>query len=346
MRKDRYSGYRGRLSATDWLRRIAAVLAVLVVLVGGGLIAGQKFIVYTDGGLRVDLPFDREDASEEELGEITVVVEQPQPEPAPPVEEPEPPLRAIVLGVDSLLNGTALQQVQAAGANAVVLNMKDDSGKLAYTSGSALAAEVGANTPAEGLEQALAALSEADIRLIARVSCFRDHKLASNRSYAIDTKSGRRWVDSRSVRWSNPAKPGVAGYLMDIAKELSDLGFDEVLLDNWGYPAQGDGRLDYIRQGESYIPARLEMLVGAFLSQMQAVLEEGECTLSLYCKAGTLTVLPDQSGRTLAQMGRINGRIWMENPAEGTLLPQQSQMVQLVTAFAQDNAAHQAIWTI
>ena len=351
MRRNRYGGYRGRSSAGNWLRRIAIVLGVLVVLAGGGLLAGQRYIIYTDNGLRLDLPFSWQNPSEDELNDITVVVEpeepaQSQPE-EPPVEQTELPLRAIVLGMDHLLQGTALEQIQAAGANAVVLDMKQDNGRLGYASSNGLAAEIGANSAAEAVNQAIQTLAQEDIRLIARVSCFRDHRLAERKDYAIETNPGRRWCDLDGVRWSNPAKPAVREYLVGIMKELAALGFDEILLDHWGYPSRKEGHLEYIKKGEFYDPEQVETVIAGVLDQLQTALEGSQTKLSLYCRDGVLQGFPDKTGRTLEQLKGISGRVWLENPQAAAQFLQQAGVehpqVKIVSDFIQEDTEHQAV---
>lgn len=56
-----YGGYRGRRTLTDILKIIAIVLGVVVVLVLAGLFLAQDYIVYTDEGLRLELPFLQEE---------------------------------------------------------------------------------------------------------------------------------------------------------------------------------------------------------------------------------------------------------------------------------------------
>ena len=56
-RKMDYSSYRGRKTFTDILRIIAVVLLILVVLGGGLLLFGQRYLVYRDGGVTLELPF-------------------------------------------------------------------------------------------------------------------------------------------------------------------------------------------------------------------------------------------------------------------------------------------------
>lgn len=64
MARRRYSGYHGRTTVQDVLRLVAALLAVLLVLAAVALMFGQRYIVYTDDGVRLELPFfRREEAS-------------------------------------------------------------------------------------------------------------------------------------------------------------------------------------------------------------------------------------------------------------------------------------------
>ena len=75
-RSSNFGGYRGRRTLTDILRIIAVVLAVAVALLLAGLFVLQDYLVYTDDGLRVELPFFQEEPSSGENtldpGSITV----------------------------------------------------------------------------------------------------------------------------------------------------------------------------------------------------------------------------------------------------------------------------------
>ena len=346
-----YGTYRGRATATDWLRTAAAVLFVLVLLAGAGLMFGQKYIIYTDNGLRLDLPFLREDTPEqpeEDLGDVTVVVEPQEPE--VPVEPPKPPLRAVALPLASVMDGTALEQARAQEANAIVLDMKDDLGRLGYVSALSQAAHAGANVQGAEINEAIRALAAEDITLIARVSCFRDRLLAGDVTYAIESNSGKRWIDYESVRWSNPAKEGVRSYLTQIAGELAALGFDEIVLEHWGYPNAQEGQLGYIKKGAHYDPEQLDSVITQFLGEMQDALEETETVLSLRGPAAVLEGAQDQSGCTLEQLAGLEGRIWLENPQgaltalEGAGMEQaEEHMVSLVSTLEDGVECHQAV---
>lgn len=54
-----YNGYRGRTAVRDVFRLILVLLIVLLVLAAAGLMIAQRYIVYTDDGVRLELPFFR-----------------------------------------------------------------------------------------------------------------------------------------------------------------------------------------------------------------------------------------------------------------------------------------------
>ena len=137
-------GYRGRRTITDILKLIAIALAVIVVLVLAGLFYLQKYLVYTDEGVRLELPpilqmFRREgkepdaSASLPDPGDISVVIDSGSGTGQPPAE-PEKPSLAIQLPVEDVLNGTAAAKLEEAGADTLILEMKAPDGKLAWYS--------------------------------------------------------------------------------------------------------------------------------------------------------------------------------------------------------------------
>ena len=61
MRRRQHSSYRGRSGIKSTLSVVLAVTLVLVALVAAGLIFGQRYIVYTDERVRLELPFFQRD---------------------------------------------------------------------------------------------------------------------------------------------------------------------------------------------------------------------------------------------------------------------------------------------
>ena len=71
-----YRSYHGRKTATDWLKWIALILAILAALAVAALLWGQKYFNYTDEGLKLTLPFfQQESPKPADPGQVDVVIE-------------------------------------------------------------------------------------------------------------------------------------------------------------------------------------------------------------------------------------------------------------------------------
>ena len=104
-----------------------------------------------------------------------------------------------------------------------------------------------------------------------------------------------------------------------ICTELARLGFDEILLDNSGYPTAG--KLGYIKKGPAYDESQFESVISAFYRQIKAALADyPEVTLSIRTDGTVLTEgSAPLSGQSTAGMLENAGRIWAdlgETPAE------------------------------
>lgn len=108
-----YRSYHGRKTATDWLKWIALILAILAALAVAALLWGQKYFNYTDEGLKLTLPFfQQESPKPADPGQVDVVIEE-EPEPkedaSQPVEPPKPEeaTAAAAVPLSALLDGSA-----------------------------------------------------------------------------------------------------------------------------------------------------------------------------------------------------------------------------------------------
>jgi hypothetical protein len=61
----------------------------------------------------------------------------------------------------------------------------------------------------------------------------------------IDTLTGEQWVDKQGLGWTNPYNQTVWVYNIALARELAELGFDEIQFDYIRFPSDGD--LSHIR---------------------------------------------------------------------------------------------------
>lgn len=142
--------------------------------------------------------------------------------------------------------GNSLEQlirlVNDTELNAMVIDVKNDSGQITYDSQVALANEIGSDdtNPIADIRALLKRLKDNNIYTIARVVVFKDPYLSSARNdLAMQTKSGAVWRDKKGVAWVDPYHPAVQAYNLDVAKEAAKLGFDEIQFDYVRFPENG-----------------------------------------------------------------------------------------------------------
>ena len=320
-----YGSYRGRSAGKRFAKFLGILLIILVVL---GLAAGaylQQFLIISDEGVRLELPFTPSPTRPELTPESTpatetvdtpvIVTPEPTPEPTP---TPEPVGYApILLPTEALYDGSALARMEEAGADSVLFDMKADNGMFSYLSALDNAVNGGLNPDDTSRNAAIRALNETEgLYTIARMSCFKDHGLILyDYDLAIHTNSGYRWTDPDGVRWSSPTNPDVREYLTAVCVELAQLGFDEILLDNAGYPNQGN--LHYIKKGEAYDASRFSEVIDGFYAQIALALTDYDVTLSVVATAEALAGTDTLTGQTPENLARFD-RTWTRDES-GTL---------------------------
>ena len=124
---------------------------------------------------------------------------------------------------------------------AVLLELKTGTGNFCYKS-SLPNAPVSSKVDEEAMEGLIKYLAKADYYTIAAVPAFRDRAYGlKNTSYGIHHSSGRYlWAGDDKCYWLDPAKNGTRSWLVSIAAELRDLGFDEVVFTDFNFPPTED----------------------------------------------------------------------------------------------------------
>lgn len=142
--------------------------------------------------------------------------------------------------------------------NAVVVDVKNDFGKVTYPSAVKQVQEIGADSsPIIGqLKEQLAELKTENIYTIARIVVFKDPALAAAiPDYAIHHKNGDVWFDPKGIAWVDPFREEVWDYNIALAKEAVSLGFDEIQFDYVRFPenaAKVDQQVQYHKTGPKY----------------------------------------------------------------------------------------------
>lgn len=132
--------------------------------------------------------------------------------------------------------------------NAVVINVKNDGGRVSFDADVKTVKEIGAyNRAFKDLADVVLELKENNIYTIARIVTFKDPYLAEKRpDLAIKDKNGKvlriRVSKNKTQAWVNPYNRDVWKYNVDLAKEAVKLGFEEIQFDYIRFSSSRDMR--------------------------------------------------------------------------------------------------------
>ena len=324
-----YQEYHGRGSGRSVLIFIIVLLAVLLIIGVVFMFVMGDYIKYTATGIEIDWPWRNQEPSAPPVFSDPVVIETedlvvtvgptseptsgpssgPTSEPTDPPAQYEP-LAAVTVTTDQLRFGSAAQAVTNAGGNALVVEMKAITGKLAWQSQTELAISLNVNAANNGVADAIRELAQSgDLYLVARVHCFRDRSLANARIGALTTNGGRIWYDFYGASWSSPANRQAADYLSALCLELAEMGFDEILLDDAGYPCEGE--VNALATNDNR-PMDRTAPVSDFLQRLAGELEEKDVRLSVYAYDKLTAGDEVYSGMTADLLARNADRVWLD----------------------------------
>ncbi len=126
--------------------------------------------------------------------------------------------------------------------NAVVIDIKDYTGKISFPVEDPLLVEIGsAEKRIPDVKKFISELHERNVYVIGRISSFQDSYLIDiYPDSAVKNKSGGIWKDFKGVKWLDAGSEKVWEYLVAIGRESYALGFDELNFDYIRYPSDGN----------------------------------------------------------------------------------------------------------
>ena len=153
------------------------------------------------------------------------------PPPITHIRTPEP-LRAIYITACTASSRKnrerVLSVVTGTEINAMVIDIKDYSGTLAYASTS-IPINYGGGCRIIDLPRFIQELHEKGIYAIARITVFQDPVYANqNPSVAVKNKNNTDivWKDAKGLSYIDPGAPSYWDYIIKIGKEAYSIGFD------------------------------------------------------------------------------------------------------------------------
>lgn len=328
-----YQSYRGRRKKRG---SGLVILLVLVLLAACAFIFLQNYVTYADdGSWYIDLPFFRgesttpeetQDGGEELQQEVNVVIDQPDEEEE--TDEPPEPVyeeRRLVELTQLPGDGAALRaSLEQAGANGFVYPVRDNTGRVFYTSAASIRSAVADG--AAGAETLTELCGQEGVISVARFNCFHDSYYAwtNMESAGICQSTGYIWYDNLSYHWLDPDKQAARDYVISLALECAEMGFDELLLEDMCYPASGKlEKIDYSGNSMGKTDALAE-----FLTELRKALEPYGTKVSLLLDERLLAAQGDEayvsaSGLELARLlplvDAVYARVEDESAASGVL---------------------------
>jgi hypothetical protein len=234
----------------------------------------------------------------------------PEPPPAPkPLANPPESIKAVYFTgwsaglkrrVDYLVDLSKTTAV-----NAVVIDIKDYSGFIAYRIGMPEANKYGAvRVMFRDIDGLVDRLHREGIYVIARITCFQDPVLAAARpDLAVHRLSkmpqDRRgpltkeslWLDRKGLAWIDPASRPAWDYLVSIAKDALGHGVDEVNFDYIRFPSDGNLKDMYTPNWDGKTPKH--EVIRSFFHYLRHELPDARISADLF---GLATVNTDDLG--------------------------------------------------
>jgi hypothetical protein len=147
-----------------------------------------------------------------------------------------------VAGTPSL-RANIVRLIQETELNTVVIDIKDDTGRVSFKVNDPELIKVGSEEERiQDLREFIESLHEDNIYVIGRVASFQDpYMVKRNPEFAVKRATdGAVWRDRKGLSWIDPGSHDHWQYLVLIAKESYNAGFDEIQFDYIRFPSDGD----------------------------------------------------------------------------------------------------------
>jgi hypothetical protein len=136
-----------------------------------------------------------------------------------------------------------ISMIDSTELNSIIIDVKDSTGRISFETEDPYLKGLGSEEKRIKDIRALTnILHEKNIYIIGRVSVFQDAFMTNKKpEWSITRKSdGAVWKDRKGLSFMDPANENVWEYIVAIAKEAYEVGFDEINFDYIRYPSDGN----------------------------------------------------------------------------------------------------------
>ena len=306
---------------------LGSIVAVSVIVWLCWILWLGRFVVYARDGVRLDFdwvtPGAFEQAVEPTRPEVNIIFDDGSEvvvDRTKPLERMSGFYVTTGMLTDDVAEVERLIREQPKGT-AIMLELKSGTGNYYYKTAMPNAT-VSKKVDKEAVESLIQYITKADYYTVACVPAFRDRAYGlKNTSYGIHHSSGRYlWAGDDKCYWLDPAKNGTRAWLVQIASELRDLGFDEVVFTDFCFPPTED----ILYEGD-----KLAVLNETAEHLVYNLATEDFCVSFLCSEEGF--VLPE--GRTRLYRDKVDASM-AQSVAEGVAVPDtQINLVYLTEAM-------------
>lgn len=170
----------------------------------------------------------------------------------------------------------------------MAVRLKTSNGTVYFNAANAVSGAV--ETELDTAATLAAVTAQEGLHTIASVACLQDFKAANAdvEGRGLKNTGGYIFYDGNNSLWLDPAKPGTREYVCALAKEIAELGFDELLLTDFSYPTVG--KINKIHYNTDVpLANNLDLL----LSDLNAALESYDILLSVEVPEAVIAEGPD-----------------------------------------------------
>ena len=320
--------YKGRRKRRNYLF-IPFVILLAIISVGMVTFYGlQKYAVINKDSVSIELPiladknavFDSQGHQIKSFDpvNVSVVFEEPDYSGVQAVAGADvEPMRAIFVPYTDL-NHDKLQEYvgRLNQGNALLLEMKPRSGQLMWESQAEMAVNYGISVATDttaAVRDFLAEMEEKDIYLAAQISCCIDNLLPTRTSaYTIKNEVGMNYQDEKGL-WLDAYNDAVRKYAAQMAQELFDMGFDEVVLADVAHPTLTEP-VTLLYTNEISTQRNTSLAVCGFAVSVARQLQDRESgALSIYCDTRPALVKPDlTTGQDARLFMKLYDRVYLK----------------------------------
>lgn len=211
------------------------------------------------------------------------------------------PLKAVymtswVASTPSLRN-RLIEFIKTTEVNAVIIDIKDDTGKIAFMTNNPKLVKVGSpENRIKDLPGIIEELHKDNIYVIARIAVFQDPYLAQSRPdlAVVRSSDGKVWKDRKGLSWVDAGSHEVWEYIAEVAREAHRLGFDEINFDYIRFPSDGD--LSNLQYPHSHLETTTKPeVIKSFFAYLRKELDSLNIPLSADIFGMTTTAVDDMN---------------------------------------------------